>query len=87
MADCILQPYICNHKDKITQKMIIEKQLLEKWSALRSPEDTKKLSDKMEGGYPELFSRVFREGKCNDEVFKVMADYYEEKAALIKQYL
>lgn len=67
--------------------MIIEKQLLEKWSALRSPEDTKKLAEKMDGGYPELFARVFREGKCNDSVFKLMADFYEEKANLIKEYL
>lgn len=67
--------------------MIIDKELLEKWMALRSPEDTKKLAEKMDGGYPELFARAFRDGKCNDDVFKVMAEYYEEKANLIKQYL
>lgn len=67
--------------------MIIEQQLLEKWSRLRSPEDTSKMSERMEGGYPALFSRVFRDGKCSDEVFKIMADFYEEKAELIKQYL
>jgi hypothetical protein len=67
--------------------MIITKELLEKWTVLRSPEDTKKLADRMEGGYPELFTRAFRDGKCNDDVFKVMADFYEEKARLIKEYL
>lgn len=67
--------------------MIIAKELLDKWVALRSPEDTKKMADKLEGGYPELFARAFREGKCNDDVFKVMADFYEEKAKLIKEYL
>lgn len=67
--------------------MIIEEKLLVKWRALRSPEDTGKLAEKMEGGYPELFARAFRDGKCNDEVFKVMAEFYEEKAKLIKEYL
>lgn len=67
--------------------MIIAKELLEKWTALRSPEDCKKLAEKMDGGYPELFARAFRDGKCNDDVFKLMAEFYEEKAKLIKQYL
>jgi len=67
--------------------MIIEKRLIEKWKRLRSPEDTGKLAEKLEGGYPELFARAFRDEKCSDEVFKVMADFYEEKAELIKQYL
>lgn len=67
--------------------MVIEKELLEKWAVLRSPEDTKKLADRMEGGYPEIFARAFRDGKCNDTVFKIIADFYEEKAALVKEYL
>lgn len=67
--------------------MIIEQQLLEKWARLRSPEDTGKLAERIEGGYPELFARALRDGKCSDEVFKIMADFYEEKAELIKQYL
>lgn len=54
---------------------------------LRSPEDTKRLAEKMVGGYSELFARVFRTGRCNDEVFKVMADFYEEKAKMIKEYI
>jgi hypothetical protein len=67
--------------------MIITKELLSKWAVLRSPEDTKKMAEKMDGGYPELFVRAFRYGKCNDDVFKIMADFYEEKAKLIKEYL
>lgn len=67
--------------------MLIEKKLLEKWKRLRSPEDTGKLAELMTDGYPELFTRAFRDGKCNDEVFKVMAEYYEKKVDLIKQYL
>lgn len=68
-------------------KMTIEKELLEKWGLLRSPEDTKKMAEKMDGGYPELFTRAFRDGRCNDDVFEIMAEFYEEKAALVKQYL
>jgi hypothetical protein len=67
--------------------MLIEKKILEKWKKLRSAEDTGKLAEKMEGGYPEIFSRAFRYGKCNDEVFKIMAEFYDEKAKLIKEYL
>ena len=67
--------------------MLIEKKVLEKWKALRSPEDTGKLAERVAGGYPKLFARAFRDGKCNDEVFKVMAEFYEEKAKLIKEYL
>ena len=54
---------------------------------LRSPEDVKKLSEKLPNGYPEMFARVFRVGRCNDTVFKVMADFYEEKAKMIKEYI
>lgn len=67
--------------------MIIENELLDKWKRLRSPEDTGKLAEKMEGGYSELFNRAFRSGKCSDEVFKIMAEFYEEKIKLIKEYL
>lgn len=67
--------------------MLIEQELLKKWKALRSPEDTGKMAEKMENGYPELFARALRDGKCNDEVFKIIADFYEAKANLIKEYL
>lgn len=78
---------VCLSNYKLRQNMIIEVVLLEKWQRLRSPEDTSKLAERLEGGYPELFSRAFREGKCSDEVFKVMAEFYEEKLNLIKEYL
>jgi len=67
--------------------MLIEKKILEKWKKLRSPEDTGKLAEKMDGGYPKIFARAFRDGKCNDEVFKIMAAFYDEKAKVIKEYL
>lgn len=67
--------------------MIIPKELLKKWKALRSPEDTSKMAESLKGGYLEQFARAFRDGKCNDAVFKTMAEFYEEKAKLIKEYL
>jgi hypothetical protein len=67
--------------------MIIPKQLLKKWEALRTPGDTGKMAESMDNGYAEIFNRAFREGKCNDDIFRVMADFYEKKAQLIKEYL
>lgn len=67
--------------------MIVPKELIGKWSALRSPGDSTKMSEKMPGSDKETFNRAFRTGKCNDDVFKIMAEFYEEKAKLIKEYL
>lgn len=67
--------------------MEIPEKLIKKWQALRSPGDSEKMSDKLPGSAAETFNRAFREGKCRDEVFEVMAAYYDEKAKLIKQYL
>lgn len=67
--------------------MEIPDKLLKKWQALRSPGDSEKMADKLPGSAAETFNRAFREGKCRDDVFKVMADFYEEKANLIKEYL
>lgn len=67
--------------------MKIPEKILGKWEALRSPGDTAKMAERMEGGYQEIFNRAFREGKCNDDVFKIMADFYEDKLNLIKEYI
>ena len=67
--------------------MTIDKKILAKWQTLRSPEDTGKMAEQMDNGYPDLFSRAFRLGRCSDEVFQVMADFYLKKAELVKQYL
>jgi len=67
--------------------MEIPGKLLKKWEALRSPGDGEKMAEKLNGSAAETFNRAFREGKCRDEVFKVMAAFYEEKANLIKEYL
>jgi hypothetical protein len=67
--------------------MEIPEKLIKKWQALRSPGDSEKMAEKLPGSAAETFNRAFREGKCRDEVFKVMGDYYDKKAELIKQYL
>ena len=65
--------------------MEIPKKLMAKWKVLRSPGDPEKMSERLEGSAAETFNRAFREGKCRDEVFKIMADFYEEKTELIKE--
>lgn len=67
--------------------MEIPKKILAKWEALRSPGDAEKMSEKLPGSAAETFNRAFRKEKCRDEVFKVMAEFYEEKAKVIKEYL
>lgn len=67
--------------------MNIPAKLIVKWKVLRSPGDAEKMAAKLPGSAAETFNRAFREGKCRDEVFQIMAEYYENKAELIKQYL
>lgn len=67
--------------------MIIPEKLIEKWTVLRSPDDTRKMAELLDGTAAETFNRAFRERKCRDEVFSIMADFYEQKAKLIKEYL
>jgi len=67
--------------------MVIPDKILKKWLALRSPGDADKLSERSGDISPDTFNRAFTTGKCRDEVFKVMAAFYEEKANLIKEYL
>lgn len=67
--------------------MIIPKKLLDKWKALRSHGDAQKLAEILPDTSDETFNRAIREGKCNDDVFAVMAEFYEQKANLVKEYL
>lgn len=67
--------------------MEIPEKLLKKWEVLRSPGDPDKMTEKLDGSAAETFNRAFREGKCRDEVFEVMATFYQEKAELVKQFL
>lgn len=67
--------------------MKIPAKLIKKWEVLRSHGDADKMAEKLDGSAAETFNRAFRKGNCRDDVFKVMADFYEEKAVLIKEYL
>lgn len=67
--------------------MKIPEKLIRKWKALRSNGDATKMAEKIENGYPMLFIRAFNTGECSDKVFEVMAEFYKEKAELIKEYL
>lgn len=67
--------------------MVIPDKILKKWEALRSPGDADKMAEKLPGTAAETFNRAFRQGKCRDEVFKIMGIFYDEKAQLIKEYL
>lgn len=71
--------------------MVIPEKLIKKWKALRTPGDGGKMSEKASAQGLEIsdetFNRSFRNGKCSDDTFKIMAEFYEEKAQLIKQYV
>ena len=67
--------------------MEIPQKLINKWKALRTAGDAVKMAEKVENGYAETFNRAFRIGRCSDDVFKIMAEFYEEKANLVKEYL
>lgn len=66
--------------------MVIPDKLLKKWEVLRTPGDAGKMAEGTDFS-DETFNRAFREKKCNDGVFKIMADFYDKKAELIKEYL
>lgn len=70
--------------------MEVPKEILEKWAALRSPGDAEKIATGMtedERVSDETIRRVYKDGKCNDQVFEAMAKFYEQKAEMIKVYL
>ncbi len=83
----VLYLYTVKQKETKNEYMKIPEKLIRKWEALKSVGDAATLADRMTDGYPELFRRAFRTGECSDEVFEVMAEFYKEKAELIKEYL
>ena len=60
--------------------------VLQKWTELRSENDTQRIAEIAEVT-PQTIRNAFNEGKCSDEVFEAMANYYKEKDELIKSYL
>ena len=67
--------------------MQIQKEILEKWKQLRSFGDGTKIAAANPGIAKMLVSKAFKKGECNDEVFKAMAEFYQEKEKQISQYL
>lgn len=71
--------------------MQIPVQILEKWKTLRSEADTEKIwSICNESGHPTTTATIrtaFREGKCSDELFKIIAKYYEEKLKMVSEFM
>lgn len=63
----------------------IPKETLEKWRQLKTSEDNAKMAAIYgSGGYPEMFLRAMQLGRCNEKVFKVMDNYYKQKAKKLK---
>jgi hypothetical protein len=71
--------------------MTIPDKLIEKWMLLRSQGDGVKIAElaATEGieCSDETVNRALRTGKVNDDLFKLMAEYYEQKAEMVKAYL
>lgn len=67
--------------------MEIPLKILNKWKVLRSSGDGLKLAEQNPQHSDELFNRAMRDGKCSDEVFEILAKFYDAKAELVKQYL
>lgn len=71
--------------------MVLPKELVEKWKALRSHGDAAKIvelaaQENIEFS-DETVNRAIRHGRCNDDLFRIMAAFYSRKAELIKEYL
>lgn len=70
--------------------MEVPKELLEKWKVLRSTGDPQEIVASMPEGQrvvEQTIRNVFSDGKCSDEVFDAMADFYQKKAEKVKQYI
>lgn len=71
--------------------MTVDARLQEKWQVLRSKGDSLKIAtfaaarghDVTEQGV----SHALRTGKMSDELFKVIADFYQQKAELMAAYI
>ena len=69
--------------------MEIPSKILSRWLALRSTGDAAKIKKLItdEEVSEERINRALRSGKCSDNVFEAMADYYNQKQELVKSYL
>jgi hypothetical protein len=62
-----------------------------KWQALRSHGDATKIVELANQRNircsDETINRALRTGKCNDDLFVIISDFYETKANRVKEYL
>lgn len=75
--------YICNTKKN---KVEIPSKLIKKWEVLRSPEDAAIVAV-LAGCTPQSVRDAFKKKKCSDDLFKALAERYEQKAKTIKKYI
>ncbi len=64
--------------------MTIPPKTLALWRTLKSTTDFKNIEEKNPGFGKMLFYRAIKNGNCNDDVFKLLSEFYNEKAAKIK---
>ena len=70
--------------------MEVPQALLDKWKVLRSAGDPQEIVTSMpeeKRVVEQTIRNVFSDGKCSDEVFEAMAEYYRKKAEKVKQYI
>jgi hypothetical protein len=85
----VYKPKITN-KTKNVKDMEVPQALLDKWKVLRSPGDPQEIVASMPDEsrvVEQTIRNVYSDGKCSDEVFDAMAEYYKKKAEKIKQYI
>jgi hypothetical protein len=85
----VKQPKITN-KNKNVKDMEVPKILLDKWKVLRSPGDPQDIIASMpeeKRVVEQTIRNVYSDGKCSDEVFEAMAEFYKNKAEKIAQYI
>lgn len=66
--------------------MEINNTLIEKWTALKSPEDIGKIAERA-GVSGQCVRNAFKDKRCSTNVFEAMATYYKEKAERLKEFI
>jgi hypothetical protein len=66
--------------------MTIPNELLGKWEVLRSAGDMTEIAERADVSTVTI-SKAFSTAKCSDEVFKVIAEFYQDKEEMISSYL
>jgi len=65
--------------------MQIPENILEKWKALRSSGDNKKIAELGKVSLVTV-STAFNKGECSEELLEVMGKFYNKKISKLKKY-